>query len=81
MKGSLSALNKCSFVYCSLCAFQSCINECYQLHITKIKALSKINNGPLTQVVYITGQPGLDKTQLAREFGPQYFQKKKGYIF
>ena len=61
-------------------AFQPRINECRQLH-NKIKALSKINGGSLTQVLYITGRPGLGKTQLAREFGQQYFQKKKGYIF
>lgn len=47
----------------------------------KIKRLRKTNRSTLTQGVYITGRPGMGKTQLARELGKVYFDKNKGFFF
>ena len=46
-----------------------------------MKSLIIQNKGGISQTIYITGQPGYGKTQLAREFAKKYFRKKKGFFF
>ena len=45
------------------------------------KLLRKQNRSAVSVTVYVTGRPGYGKTQLAREFGKEYYRKKKGFIF
>ena len=45
------------------------------------RTLRKQGGSNVTVAVYITGRPGFGKTQLAREFGKEYFRKNKGWLF
>ena len=45
----------------------------------KMKSLLKQHKGGVSQTIYITGQPGYGKSQLAREFGYKYYRSK--FIF
>ena len=45
------------------------------------KSLRKRNRSAVPVAVYVTGRPGYGKTQLAREFGKEYYKKKKGFFF
>ena len=46
-----------------------------------LKSLRKQNGKGVVVSVYVTGRPGYGKTQLAREFGKEYFAKHKGFLF
>lgn len=46
-----------------------------------LKDLRRRNPGNIAQVVYITGRPGLGKTQIARQFAQQYHARNKGVLF
>lgn len=47
----------------------------------KFKLLRKRNGKGLSVAVYVTGRPGYGKTQLAREFGKEFYRQNKGWFF
>ena len=59
--------------------YQSRKAELGQLNLM-VKQLLSSGKG-VANVVYITGQPGHGKTQLAREYGKKYYKKNKGVLF
>ena len=47
----------------------------------KFKLLRKRNGKGLSVAVYVTGRPGYGKTQLAREFGKEFYRLNRGWFF
>ena len=47
----------------------------------KFKLLRKRNGKGLSVAVYVTGRPGYGKTQLAREFGKEFYRSNRGWFF
>ena len=47
----------------------------------KFKLLRKKNGKDVTIAVYLTGRPGYGKTQLAREFGREFYRSNRGWFF
>ena len=47
----------------------------------KFKLLRKKNGKDVTVAVYLTGRPGYGKTQLAREFGKEFYRSNRGWFF
>lgn len=47
----------------------------------KFKLLRKRNGKGLSIAVYLTGRPGYGKTQLAREFGKEFYRSNRGWFF
>ena len=61
-------------------SFQSRRKELWELR-TMFRTLRKQGGNSAAVAVYITGRPGFGKTQLARDFGKEYFRKNKGWLF
>ena len=49
--------------------------------MNKFKLLRKRNGKGLSVAVYVTGRPGYGKTQLAREFGKEFYRQNRGRFF
>ena len=61
-------------------SFQTRKHEIQRLQ-AMFKSLRKQNGKNVSVAVYVTGRPGFGKTQLAREFGKEYYRKNKGFLF
>ena len=48
---------------------------------SKFKLLRKRNGKGISVAVYLTGRPGYGKTQLAREFGKEFYRLNRGWFF
>ena len=46
-----------------------------------MKSLRKQNGRNVAVTVYVTGPPGYGKSQLAREFGQEFYRKNRGFVF
>lgn len=60
--------------------YQSRKSEVHKIK-NKFKLLRKRNGKGLSVAVYITGRPGYGKTQLAREFGKEFYRSNRGWFF